>query len=537
MLENVKHSICLAFSFENKSSCMKFKILHLFTFLFVSIGVFAQSGDWYNLDLATDGVLGISANKAYQQLSTDNIKPVIVAVIDDGVDIYHPDLAGKIWLNTGEIPDNGIDDDGNGYIDDVHGWNYLGNPSGENIKNETLEITRLYRSYKERFGDMAPESVSKSDQKAYKKYLEYKSAYEEALAEIEEEFGQFAQLSAMYGGAYAYMTERMGRGDFSLDDLMAFKVEDPQEQEVINFLLMAETGGLSEYLEEGALYFESALEYNYNLDFNPRTIVNEAEAREKNTAYGNPMVWASDPDHGTHVAGIVAAVRGNGLGVDGVASNAIIMPLRAVPAGDERDEDIALAIRYATDNGAKIINMSFGKSFSPNTELVDDAIRYAASKDVLMIHAAGNDAADNDRDRNYPDGSFGKRKSMSHWITVGASGPMADSSLIADFSNFGRKKVDVLAPGVQIESLVPEGGTKANSGTSMAAPVVSGLAAMIWGLYPELTATELKMVILKSVESYSDTAVYGPSGPVVLKKVVRYPGVVSAPNAIERAGK
>ena len=527
----------MTFSFGYKSIYMKFKFFHVLILLFLCFGSFAQTGDWYNLDFESDGVLGISADKAYQQVSAAEIKPVIVAVIDDGVDIRHPDLAGKIWVNTAEIPDNGIDDDGNGYIDDVNGWNYLGNSSGENVKEETLEITRLYRSYKERFGDKTPEAVPKSDQKEYEKYLEYKSAYEQALAVVEEEFAQFAQLSAMYGGAYAYMTEKMGREDFNLDDLMEYKVEDPQEQEVINFLLMAETGGLSGYLEEGASYFESALEYNYNLDFNPRTIVNEAEAREKNTAYGNPMVWAADPDHGTHVAGIIAALRGNEMGVDGVASNAIIMPLRVVPAGDERDEDIALAIRYAADNGAKVINMSFGKSFSPNIELVEDAIRYAASKNVLMIHAAGNDAADNDRNRNYPDGSFGKGKSMSHWITVGASGPLADSSLIADFSNFGKRKVDVLAPGVQIESLVPDGGTKANSGTSMAAPVVSGMAALIWGLYPELSASELKMVILKSVESYRDTTVYSPYGPVGLKKIVRYPGVISAPRAIERAGR
>lgn len=513
------------------------KMLLLNSFLLATVALFPQTGDWYNLDFSTDSIAGISANKIYTIVDKDKIQRVIVAVIDDGVDIKHPDLEGRIWINEKEIAGNGIDDDGNGYIDDLNGWNFLGNPNGENIKHETLEITRLYRQFKDRFENVDPENVPKSDKKDYAKYLEYKTEYDERVAPLEEQFAEFAQLTAMYNGAYAYMQERTGHEELNLEDLTEFTPADDDEQQVVNFLLLAERENLTEYLEEGSTYFERSLKYNYNLEFNPRDIVNVKEAMEANTGYGNNMVWAENPDHGTHVSGIIAAVRGNNLGVDGVASNAVIMPIRAVPGGDERDEDVALAIRYAVDNGAKVVNMSFGKAYSPHKELVFDAIRYAESKDVLLIHAAGNDATNNDKVPNFPDGTLGKKKTASNVITVGASGPQADSTLLAGFSNFGKKKVDVLAPGVEIESLVPEGGTKANSGTSMAAPVVSGLAALIRGLYPELSASEVKDIILKSASSYGDVLVNSMDEPTPLKKIVRNPAVVSAEKAVILAGE
>ncbi len=519
---------------------MKLNICVVALSLFFPFFIFSQSQfqldeAWFNLNYSDDGVMGISANRAYQELGGKILSPVIVAVIDDGVDVVHPDLDGKIWVNAGEIPGNGLDDDANGYIDDVNGWNFLGNPSGENVKNETLELTRIYKEYKEKFQDKSAENVDKSDRKEYAKYIEYKELYEANLADIQEEFAQFAQLSAMYSGAFAYMTERIGRNDFGLNELMNYAPEDKDEQQVVNFLLLAETENLKAYLEEGSDYFEKNLEFSYNLDFNPRTKVNEAEAKASNIGYGNPMVYAENPDHGTHVAGIIAAVRSNGIGMDGVATNALIMPIRVVPNGDERDEDVALGIRYAADNGAKVINMSFGKGFSPNIQLVYDAIEYAAGKGVLMIHAAGNDSEDNDRLSNFPDGTLGRRKSMSNWITVGASDQKPDTSLVADFSNYGRKKVDVLAPGVDIFSLFPGGGTQANSGTSMAAPVVSGLAALIWGAYPNLTAAEVKRAITTGIQEYPKLLVHTIDGELHLKKLIRNPGVVSATGALQVA--
>jgi subtilisin family serine protease len=272
------------------------------------------------------------------------------------------------------------------------------------------------------------------------------------------------------------------------------------------------------------------------MEYNPRPIINETDAAARRTAYGNNMVDAASSEHGTHVGGIIGAVRNNGIGVDGVASNAIIMPVRAIPGGDERDEDVALAIRYATDNGAKIINMSFGKSYSPRSDLVYEAIKYASSKDVLLIHAAGNDTRNNDLYMNYPDGTLQGKATIGNWITVAASGPVNDSTLLADFSNFGVKRVDVLAPGVDILSLFPGGGVKSNSGTSMAAPVVSGVAALLRGLYPELNGAQIKKLIIESLYYPEGAVAATDKGDVPMKKLIRNPGIVNAERAVILAG-
>ena len=484
-------------------------------------------GDWFNLSPEQNQVFGVSVNEAYKYFSELVIEPVVVAVIDDGVDISHPDLEGKLWMNTKEIPENGIDDDGNGYIDDVYGWNYLGNPEGENIEHENVEIVRLYRPLKERFENVDADAVPKADKKAYKEYLFYKAAYEDEISDLNDDYTQYAQLAALYQGATAYMTEKLGAEELTINELLKYQPENEDDAQIRDFLLMAEQEGLRKYLIENESYFESTIKYHYNIDFNPRSIVNEGEAAKNNTAYGNPMVWAGKPDHGTHVAGIIGAVRHNGSGTNGIAKNARIMSLRVVPDGDERDKDIALAIRYAVDNGAKVINMSFGKDYSPNQDLIFKAVKYASANDVLLIHAAGNDAANNDKVANYPDGTLGKRKSYDNWITVGASGPLRDSTFIAEFSNYGKKSVDVLAPGVDILSLVSGGGVDSYSGTSMAAPVVSGIATVLRGAYPNLSAKEIKEIIIQSADVDKKLHVVFLGDDLKLKKLVRTPGVPS----------
>ncbi|NEN23108.1 S8 family serine peptidase [Cryomorpha ignava] len=484
-------------------------------------------GDWFNLSPEQNNVFGVSVNEAYKHFADPEIQPVIVAVIDDGVDVSHPDLKGKLWINANEIPENGIDDDANGYIDDIYGWNYLGNPDGENIEHENIEIVRLYRPLKERFENVDAEAVPKADKKAYKEYLFYKAAYDEKISELNSEYSQYAQLAALYQGASAYMKEQLKSEELTINDLIKYQPENEDDGQVRDFLLMAEQEGLRQYLTENDSYFESSIQYHYNIDFNPRTIVNEAEAERNNTAYGNPMVWAGNPDHGTHVAGIIGAVRHNDNGINGIAKNARIMSLRVVPDGDERDKDVALAIRYAVNNGAKVINMSFGKDYSPEKELIYSAIEYASANDVLLIHAAGNDSENNDKLANYPDGTMGKRKSFENWITVGASGPLRDMTFIAEFSNYGKKSVDILAPGVDILSLVSGGGVDSYSGTSMAAPVVSGIATVLRGAYPNLSANEIKEIILQSADIDKKLHVMFLGDDLKIKKLIRNPGVPS----------
>lgn len=504
----------------------------------LAVPIFAEAQlktDWFNDGFDPQTSVGAEVNAAYKLLGDRTLQPVIVAVLDDGVDIEHPDLRGKIWANAGEIPDNGKDDDGNGYVDDVHGWNFLGNPNGENVKGETLEITRLYRGYAKRFDSVDVAGLSDDGRREYQKYLEYKKDYDAEVEDVKAEFSEFSQMVALYAGAKAYMREKIGRDSLSMQDLMNFQPTDDEEGQVRDFLVYVESQGIMDHLNQAEKYFNDRLNYHYNLDFEPRGIVNEEEAARQGIGYGNPMVWAEDPKHGTHVAGIIAAVRGNGLGIDGVASNAVILPVRVVPDGDERDEDVALGIRYAVDNGAKVINMSFGKSYSPNSQMVEDAIRYAAKHDVLLVHAAGNDATDNDLEQNYPDGTLGKRKSAPNVITVAAAGPFADSTFLADFSNYGRRSVDILSPGVEIRSLVPEGGTDSYSGTSMAAPVVAGVAAILRGLRPDWSAKKVKKVLEKSGNDVKNIEVMAPDGYMKLKKLVANPRMVSAENAVKKA--
>lgn len=515
---------------------MKKYLIGSFLLLFSMGGVQAQEftpigenfqGDWFNLNFEEDGVFGVSVYQAYKTFTKLELKPVVVAVIDDGVDIHHPDLEGKLWTNTKEIPGNGIDDDGNGYIDDVYGWNFLGNPNGENVTGDNMELVRLYRPLKEKYENTEPKNVVKSDKKEYAQYLELKEAYEKEVEEVNEEFGEFSQFLALYQGALNYMRELIGKEELSQDDLLNFEFENDEDMQIRDFLLMAEYQGLREYLLEAAPYFESRIEYHFNLDFDPRHIVNEEEAAKNNTAYGNNMVWVGEPNHGTHVAGIIAAVRNNGEGINGVAPNAKIMSLRAVPDGDEHDKDIALAIRYAVDNGAKVVNMSFGKGYSPQKKLVDDAIKYAAKHDVLLVHAAGNDTKNIDKENNFPDGRLGKKKSFKNYITVGASGPLKEGEVIAEFSNYGKKSVDVLAPGVEILSLISGGEIDKYSGTSMAAPVVTGIATVLRGAYPEFSAAQIKDIIIKSAQPDKNLKTKFQGEEVKVKKLVKTPGVPS----------
>lgn len=329
------------------------------------------------------------------------------------------------------------------------------------------------------------------------------------------------------------MKAKLGTDSLTINALLAFESDDKSDEQVKNFLLIAEKQNLRDYILHQEEYFNSVINYHYNLDYHPRDSVNIEEANKLGTGYGNNMVWAGNPAHGTHVAGIIGAKRNNGEGINGVAKNAVIMPVRLVPDGDERDEDVALGIRYAVDNGAKVINMSFGKAYSPKKEVVYDAIRYAMSKDVVMVHAAGNDAENNAEVGNYPDGTLGGRKSVKGWITVAAGNKKADTNFVAEFSNYARKQVDVLAPGVNIRSLKPDSLTQSLSGTSMASPVIAGVATVLRGVFPEASAYEIVTLIEKSISPTKNTIVMIGGKEMKLKKVLRYPGVPSLLTALQ----
>jgi cell wall-associated protease len=399
--------------------------------------------NWYNNEDQ-----GMFTEKAYKFLKKKKSKTVIVGVIDSGVDIEHEDLKGQIWINEGEIAGNGIDDDNNGYIDDVHGWNFLGNEKGEHVNEARLEKTRILAQLSAKYEGIDPNSIDQDEE--FKLYLKVKEEVEAGRAQFEQYMGMIDQLP-------------------------------PDAQE----------------------YIRAQMDYNLNVDFDDRSLIGDDQNDFSDTQYGNNDVEGPDALHGTHVSGIIGALRGNDLGGDGVAENVKIMVLRAVPNGDEFDKDIALAVRYAVDNGAMVINMSFGKAYSPHQKEVYEAFKYADEKGVLLIHAAGNDAKDIDVEPNYPTSMYSfQTEPLDHFVTIGASTKNKGAEMVASFSNYGAKGVDVFAPGFEIWNSVPQSEYMNLQGTSMAAPMVAGAAAMLKSYYPSLSMKEIKDALYSSSVKY-----------------------------------
>lgn len=440
---------------------------------------------WSHLDLVKDSIPGMSVDRAYAELlqGKKGVK-VIVGIVDSGVDIEHPDLQGMIWTNPKEIPGNGIDDDKNGFIDDVHGWNFLGGAIHEN-----LEMTRI---------------VKKGDDGS----AEYKNAlaqYEEKSKKVLEDKQQVDFLIDVHNT----IKKELNKTDYKLEDLSKITSTDPKvaRSKMIMTQILTNAGPTFNPEAELEDYRESVYDqfnYNLNKEYDGRKIVGDNPEDIKDNHYGNNVVFGPDKEkalHGTHVAGIIAQIRGNDLGGDGVSNNVEILTVRAVPDGDEYDKDIALAIRYAVDNGAKVINGSFGKSFSPHKKWVYDAIKYAAKKDVLIVHAAGNDGYNIDKKENinYPNDSEDNVKEFANnVITIGAINKSYGETVVAPFSNFGKINVDVFAPGEEIYATVPNNKYKYLQGTSMASPNAAGVAALIRSYYPKLKAAQVKQILMDS---------------------------------------
>lgn len=463
-----------------------------------------ESRHWGHLDLQKDTIPGMSVDRAYSELlKKKKGEQVIVAVIDSGIDLDHEDLKEVLWTNTGEKPGDGIDNDGNGYVDDIHGYNFLGESY-----NEQMEMARILRL---KIGD-----------EAYQEAAQEK--LNEKLSEAQATLPQLRQIEAMVTMADENIKDALGKENYSLADLQQYQPKNAQEERTVGMLMQVISMGQEipeaiKDLQDGVKYFETQVKYNLNVDFNGRTPVGDDPYDIADNQYGNGNPDSRNPDesHGSHVTGIIAATRNNEKGVDGVASNVKIMSVRAVPNGDEYDKDIALAIRYAADNGAKVINASFGKGFSPNSEWVYEALNYAASKDVLFVHAAGNDGIDLDSPENptfpndHPESPT--QEFVDNYLTVGALTPQFGADMIAVFSNYGKENVDIFAPGDQIYSTMPGDSYEFQGGTSMAAPAVTGLAATIRSYFPDLTAAQVKQVIMESGISPSvKVRVGGPEG-------------------------
>lgn len=476
-------------------------LLFALTLLFAT-GVFAQEKsaerNWQNLDYATDSVMGISVNKAYAELlKGKKATKVIVAVLDGGVEVSHKDLKRVVYKNRKDKI-NGKDDDQNGYVDDYYGWNFLGNLN-KDINFETLELVRQIRKLQRQFLDNKMDSAARSNDKDYQKLIKM----ETNLAKQQTETARNLEQISGFKKVLDKMESKIGITNLNFKGFKDFKPVERGEAQVQRVVIGVLEDGEMDYstfksseIDNAYNHYYEKLNYNLNLNYFPR---NELGINDETPFYGNNNVTGPDALHGTHVAGIIGADRKNKTGINGIANKVLIMGVRTVPNGDERDNDVANAIRYATDNGAKIINMSFGKSYSDDKKIVDDAVKYAISKDVLLIHAAGNDNKNLDTENNFPNRVYADSSGVaSSWIEVGASGPKYDETLKASFSNYGKTTVDVFAPGVDIYSTAPNSKYKSLNGTSMASPVVSGIAALIRSYYPELSAVQVKQIIMDS---------------------------------------
>ncbi len=485
---------------------------------------------WSHLDLVKDTIPGMSVDRAYAELLKDRkAVKVIVGIVDSGVDIEHEDLKPVIWTNKKEIPGNGIDDDKNGFVDDVHGWNFLGD-----IVKEHLEYERIVKDK-----SLVDETT----------FQEAKKLYDKKFVDAQNEMSYYTMMSANVEEADKVLQKLLGKPIYTADDLKAVESKDTLVQKSKTLMQRMFSYGLpiAELKSEIQQQIEAKYEIlkgqeTLNIDY--RKVLGDNPNDITDTKYGNGNVIGPDKKealHGTHVAGIVAQTRGNGLGGDGVASNNVeILTVRAVPDGDEYDKDIALAIRYAVDNGAKVINGSFGKSFSPHKDWVFDAIKYAAKKDVLFVHAAGNDAKNIDYADNFPNDSEDKITEIAdNVITVGALNFQYDQNIVARFSNIGKINVDVFAPGVQIYATTPENSYQFLQGTSMASPNVAGVAALIRSYYPKLTAAQVKHILMESGVAIDKDVIVGgnPNDVRPFKELSKTGKIVNAYNAVLMANE
>jgi subtilisin family serine protease len=401
------------------------------------------------------------------------------------------------------------------------------------VDADTYEVTRLYAQCRAAEGEGSP--ALSAELRAQCPTI--RRDFERRRSEAQQNLLQVASLDAMYAQALPLLRRAAGTDSLTPERVAALRPSDGATREAQQFYLQALAQGITpEVIEDAKEHFTTSVEYNLNPEYDPRPIVGDP-ADPNVRGYGNPDVTGPDARHGTHVAGIIGGVRGNGEGVDGIAPAVRIMGVRAVPNGDERDKDIANAIRYAADNGAHIINMSFGKGYSPGKALIDDAARYAASKGVLLVHAAGNEAADVTTTPNFPTPVVvGGSDRIGSWLEVGAISWMSGDSLVAPFSNYSSTLVDVFAPGVDILSTVPGGGYERESGTSMAAPVVSGVAALLMAYYPSLTAADVKRIILESATPRQvDVIVPGSGRRAPFATLSSTGAVVNVYEAVKRA--
>ncbi|MCL9805031.1 S8 family serine peptidase [Flavobacterium amniphilum] len=544
---------------------MKAKIYIIITSLIFISNCFSQKNDitsekpkfWHHEDYGSTNIPGISLDKAINSVKhLSPKKQIIVAVIDTQIDALHEDLNTNIWTNKKEIPNNGIDDDKNGFTDDIHGWNFLGNKAGGYTVWANFEYIRILRDYEPIFKNKSKEEISVEDKFKYEQYLK--------AIENDKKFSKYFNSyikSLKYDISLYQKTKDTLRHFFpkenytykQLDSLYRkYKINDKTYKErrdsndqdlgaLLDSYMTSIDVGLNSYAEltDALKQKDSTLNKSCSLSFNERKNI---DSETSNRGYGNNKTQVeikgipTFSNHSTEVSSIIAAKRENNLGIKGFSDNIKIMPLTVCASGDEHDHDIALAVKYAVDNGAKVINMSFGKDLSMYPELIKEALQYAEKHNVLVIHAAGNNGMNIDESTFFPN-DFYKKEVCNNFINVGSINKNHGEKMVSSFSNYGKVNVDLFAPGEDIYTAIPDNQYSFDSGTSLAAPMVSGAAALIWLYYPKLTVQQMKYIILESGTSYDlDVIVPGTKDKKVKFSELSKTGkVLNVYNAMEMA--
>lgn len=517
---------------------------------------FSAPENWFNLDPELDEIQGVSTNRVYAELGEPTVKEdIIVAVIDSGVDVNHEDLQGKVWINEDEIANNGIDDDNNGYIDDVFGWNFIGAQDGmaqivsdsnlnnlklvqgdqsKQISSDSLEVTREYARLTQLKATLEAQgqSLTKVDTK---KLIKVQQEVKENRTDALDNMSYYSDNLKLYKSSEKVLMEEGSLTEITYEAVEAIiATTDTLALAKKNMLELLDRALSLDYITAELKHYETIANVYYNPKSDLRAqIVGDNYSDPFESIYGNNDVIGPDAFHGTHVAGIIAATRNNSIGIDGIAKKVKIMAIRCVPDGDERDKDVANSIRYAVDNGAKVINMSFGKDYSPYKKAVNAAVRYAEKKGVLLVHAAGNSYNNNDKVDSFPNREL-YGEDAKNWLEIGATSFRKSSSMVAGFSNYGKKSVDIFAPGSNINSTIPGNEYDFASGTSMASPVVAGVAALTLSYNNKLTAVELKDVIINTTNRYPKLYVYKSRvGKVLFSELSIYGGIPNAYEAVK----
>lgn len=490
-----------------------------------------------------DTVVGTDATHALEWLKKHrkpSRQPIIVGVIDSGTDTTHTYLKPSFWVNIKEIPD-GKDNDGNGYIDDIHGWNFLGAKNDtfnvvEAGSQEFREFRRLYPKYKNYPTDSASLANASAEYEYYLKMME------DSQSDV---FFKILEHATGVLPSYVYIdsvarVEYPDSKSLTVGDVLKLKVSGNYFSEAMKTVSgdiaeMQYSGNWNDLMKQMNSSLKEAQEFKKNLDSGTdlRHQVGDDINNSEDRFYGNTDLMVGPFDHGAFVGGVIAAQENEGNGMVGVYPEARIMAIRAIPRGDEYDKDVASAIYYAVDNGAKVVNMSFGKMISPHKEMVDEALRYAADHDVLLIQASGNNGIDRDEILFYPYGTDINGARLGNMLCVGASDVEGNPCI---FSNYGKKTVDVFAPGASIWSIAPDNSYVSSSGTSVASPVVAGIAAMIRHYFPKLTAVQVRDILMESVIKIDREVVSPGTGEMIrYNELCVSGGIVNAMKAVKLA--